>query len=309
MRIPFKKTETKEGVDPAHFECPNAVVPSMNQLDRAYSYEARLHGTAVKITFHECRARDCDALAQVAGHILSLLMPHRKCPPQQRVHATVMLCDCPKQMPQGKVFGQDHVNTGYAGRCSTKPLVVYREEEWVKVFIHECFHYFNLDNGLSEVRLPMFQLKTPVALFESFCEVWARIINCYITAEHTGMPVAALIEHERKYAVYNMVKVLAHMGLKFRDLTTPRAAVYAEETNVFAYIVLGAILLNDPTEFVEGCKGFKGTNARLLNMVQKQMGSPLFLTELNRQEMALSRAAKATWMRMSTVDLFYLLNV
>jgi hypothetical protein len=308
MRIPFNKTETKERVDPAHYECPDAVVSTLKQLDRAYSYETQLRGTRVKITFHECRARNCDALAQVAGHIFSLLLPHRKCPASQ-VQATVMLCDCPKEMPQGKIFGQDHVNTGYAGRCSPKPLVVYREEEWVKVFIHECFHYFNLDSGLSEVRLPMFQLKTPVALYESFCEVWARIINCYITAEHTGKPVETLIEEERQYAVRNMVKVLDHMGLKFQDLTTPRAAVYAEETNVFAYIVLGAILLNDPAEFIEECKGFKGTNAGLLKMVQKQMGSSLFLTELNRQETALSRASKTNRMRMSTVDLFYLLNV
>lgn len=305
MTVLFKKTEKVERVDPSKYDCPPSVTASIKLLRVSYTYE----GDVGQIKFYACAPRDCDEYAQVAGTILQMLRPHRRCS-GAAIRAEVLLCPCEKQMPRGdEVIGMDHVNTGYAQRCSAAPFVVYREDEWVKVFIHECFHYFNLDENMDEVALPMFQVRQKVALYETYCEVWARLLNCRLVAAFTGLPVAKLIHEERRYSVYNMVKVLAHMGLTFGDLATPAAARYAEATNVFAYIVLAAILMNDPAAFEAEFRGFRGSNAQIVSMVSQQMGSASFLTEVKRQEANYERLTKWPQLRMSIIDLFYLLNV
>lgn len=43
--------------------------------------------------------------------------------------------------------------------------VIYRYQDWVKVFIHECFHLFKFDHSLYQIK------KQP--LYETYCEFWA----------------------------------------------------------------------------------------------------------------------------------------
>ena len=44
------------------------------------------------------------------------------------------------------IIDQIHVNTGFTTTCPVdSEIVIFREEEWFKVFIHETFHNFALD--------------------------------------------------------------------------------------------------------------------------------------------------------------------
>ena len=45
-----------------------------------------------------------------------------------------------------KPLVQSHVNSGYTYTCKeNNEIVIYREEEWLKVLIHESFHAYGLD--------------------------------------------------------------------------------------------------------------------------------------------------------------------
>ena len=45
-----------------------------------------------------------------------------------------------------EILGAEHVNTGFSYQCSPNgEIIIYREEEWMKVFIHETFHAFGFD--------------------------------------------------------------------------------------------------------------------------------------------------------------------
>jgi hypothetical protein len=47
------------------------------------------------------------------------------------------------------VINEHHVNTGFTSTCPTdSEIIIYRKEEWLKVFIHETFHNFALDFSL-----------------------------------------------------------------------------------------------------------------------------------------------------------------
>ena len=54
-----------------------------------------------------------------------------------------------KRLPTRKadMIGVEHVNSALTSRCTrnTGELIIYRAEEWKKVFIHETFHTFGFD--------------------------------------------------------------------------------------------------------------------------------------------------------------------
>ena len=90
-----------------------------------------------------------------------------------------------------------HVNSAVARTCmqqqqqpeTIRDICLFREEEWLKVFIHETFHSLGFDfSGIApsvlsrvddEMRkaYPMIPTTTPVNLFEMYCETWAGILN------------------------------------------------------------------------------------------------------------------------------------
>ena len=114
---------------------------------------------------------------QAAADVVRFLWPYRKCR-EHSFTAEFFFCDAPKLLPEkGVTLEEDHINTGYSEPCES--LVVFRKQEWFKVFIHECFHYLGLDKGLAEtVELNMFTLPIPISIRESYCEVWARLLQC-----------------------------------------------------------------------------------------------------------------------------------
>ena len=169
-----------------------------------------------------------------------------------------------------QVLSATHVNTGLTQSCATthNEIVIYRHEEWFKVLIHESIHAFGLDfntSGETEIRKTFFiPTEIPILLFEAYTEFWARIINVMIISFHwsnTSLEeftntVIFLLDYERAYSFFHMVKVLHLMNIKYSDLYTNQhlLQIYREETNVFVYNVITTILLNDYPLFMKWCK-------------------------------------------------------
>jgi hypothetical protein len=83
-----------------------------------------------------------------------------------------------------KVFTPDHVNGGLSDICQVDGrIIVYRREEWFKVFIHETMHNYGLDFSMLDLSIAnkklqsIFSIQTSVKIFESYCEFWARVMN------------------------------------------------------------------------------------------------------------------------------------
>ena len=88
-----------------------------------------------------------------------------------------------------------HVNSGYTTACPrTGEIVVFRQEEWFKVFVHETFHTFSLDAGagapaLNEISQRLLPVSASHAVEEAYTETWARVINVLYCLD--GVPDAA----------------------------------------------------------------------------------------------------------------------
>ena len=128
-----------------------------------------------------------------------------------------------------------HVNTGVTTTCPPKSeILVYRKEEWFKVFIHETIHNYGLDfsdmntKECTRILLQLFPVNSNVNLFESYTECWAELMNTmFCSFNHLDNKLdidifinnaVMLLDIERAHSVFQMVKVLDFMGLKYSDL-------------------------------------------------------------------------------------------
>lgn len=171
-----------------------------------------------------------------------------------------------------------HVNTGLTRNCeSNGEIVIYRVEEWFKVFIHESMHNFNMDFIDLDLSAANKRLRETfciphddVLLFETYTETWARIINTMFETyfDENVRNQTEFIRRVREtltinalFYAYQAVKVLDVMDLKYAQITIlspENMAVcrkqYAEDTNVYAYYILGGILSVYALPFISWCR-------------------------------------------------------
>jgi hypothetical protein len=185
-----------------------------------------------------------------------------------------------KHLPASNISILDeiNVNTAFTTTCpKDSEIVVFRKEEWFKVFIHETFHNFGLDfsdmnnNEIKKCILSIFNVKSDVNLYESYTEFWAEIMNtlfCSFIFLKNKLNIKEFISNadyfinfERIYSFFQLVKTLNFMGLQYKDLYSTseqskilRNHLYKEKTNVLSYYIIKCILINNYPSFLLWCK-------------------------------------------------------
>lgn len=230
-----------------------------------------------------------------------------------------------KKLPSSNIFILDemNVNTAFTTSCPRDAeIVVYRKEEWLKVFIHESFHSFALDFSDMNNQEPhqfilnLFRVKSDVNLYESYTEFWAEMMNamfCSFFSIKDKTNVELFLEHteffinfERTYSFFQMVKTLNFMGISYKDLyssnhtsTMLRDNFYKENTNVLSYYVIKCILMNNYQNFLFWCQTnnlsllqFKKTmsnQAEYCKFIEKYYKSKSFLANIKETEQFLRK--------------------
>tara|TARA_X000000950_G_scaffold289515_2_gene414602 strand:- start:15601 stop:16806 length:1206 start_codon:yes stop_codon:yes gene_type:complete len=170
------------------------------------------------------------------------------------------------------IMGVDNVNTAFTTSCNPNgEIVIFRQEEWFKVFIHETFHVFGLDfsninsNEQKKIMKDIFPINSTFNIEESYCEFWARVYNILLFSydnfnkyEDFKMCFEINIELEKIHSMIQVNKVLQFMGLNYKHLCMPSLQhicrkLYKENSNVFAYYVLTSILLNNLNDTFKWC--------------------------------------------------------
>ena len=175
------------------------------------------------------------------------------------------------------VLDEQHVNTAFTMTCpKISEIVIFRKEEWFKVFLHETIHNFGLDfsgtnnEACHNIILNIFPVNSEVNLFEAYSETWAKIMNAIFcsynnidnkndTYDFLNMTMFC-INMERIFCYFQMVKVLDFMNLTYENLYKKderihslRNTLYKEKTNVLSYYVITLILLNNLNDFFYWC--------------------------------------------------------
>jgi hypothetical protein len=175
----------------------------------------------------------------------------------------IILTDFKKQQPVIPVepFTINGGTTSYPlkeGPDDHKEIVIFRKEEWFKVFIHECFHLFCLDfssndNDYSKLFKPLFNIDSDFLFFESLCEFWSRTLNIAVISYSTKKNIMyeefeelmkINIQIEKIYSLLQMKHILGNMGFTYESLMDKKRVLpYKENTNLFCYYVLTPVLL------------------------------------------------------------------
>jgi hypothetical protein len=215
-----------------------------------------------------------------------------------------------KELPsrKGVVIGATHSNTGFTTSCGANlsrdggkthtEIVIYRYEEFFKVLLHETMHNLELDFGYragdSNVSHLFPGIRHSIILSETYVETWARLLNlafyCYYDILGSGgtypayrTAVRRCLASERVFSLYQANRMLVHMGLTLQQVLSSDARTaslvasrYHEDTNVFAYYVIGGLATFEADLFLRWCSdtnrhnliranaGRAGTSALLL---------------------------------------------
>lgn len=230
-----------------------------------------------------------------------------------------------KSLPISNIFVLDeiHVNTAFTTTCpKDSEIVIFRKEEWFKVFIHETFHNFGLDfsdmdnSNCSKYIRSIIDVNSDVNLYESYTEIWAEIFNAMFCSFHslknkynTDLFIEQFelfMDLERTYSFFQLVKILNFMGLSYTDLYSKsyqskilRENLYKEKTNVLSYYVIKTILINNYSSFLLWCQHnnisliqFKKTTANQISyckFIEKQYKTQTMLDGINNAELFLNK--------------------
>ena len=232
---------------------------------------------------------------------------NKKCSQEMKIY--LYLSDFTKK--KNKSVEPYHANTAYTNICSpTTKMIIFRQEEWFKVLIHETFHNLDLDFSSMDIEsikldlVKQFNVDSEFELFETYNETWAEIINVVFlgflskqtTTEKTINEIENLMNLEIRFSLYQCVKVLQHHHLRYSNILLLHSSnSYREHTNIFCYYVLKSLLLFFTNDFIVWCQKHNTENFLNFEKTQKNQENfcqfvlhlckkPKYLNEINNME-------------------------
>ena len=180
-----------------------------------------------------------------------------------------------KELPYGPIaqLEQYHVNTGYtAPHKGNSDIVIYRKEEWYKVFIHEYVHNHHLD--FSHLDLPfmklskkIYNINNDILFSEAMAEIWALSINILmisylfkkynmfpelhkiIPQNHSRLGVGDIFQYllntEIYFSIIQTKKILKYLNTPYSTLFDKSKSIniHNENTNICSYYFIKTIYL------------------------------------------------------------------
>lgn len=260
-----------------------------NDSKKTITFECKINQRDVRLLFilfkHHCSAESVSYYKMYARRVFMWLrMISLKSICVESLDIYIYLTPFKKRLPENKseVIGPMNANTGYTYRCKKKnEIVIYRQEEWFKVLLHETMHAFGNDfdkeeddNSITVLR-KIFSLPQDIniQMSETYSEIWARIMNVAFqtyfknppslesrTAKQFKKNFEFYLNLESIFSLYQCIKILDFMGVNYQVLIDESEnskkmmrSFYRENTHVFAYYVLTSILLHNHGDFLSWC--------------------------------------------------------
>jgi hypothetical protein len=227
-----------------------------------------------------------------------------------------------------EILNENNVNTAFTRTCPIdSEIVVFRKEEWFKVFMHETFHCFGLDfsaysnSDSNKCILSIFPAIDPnldVRLYETFCEMWAELFHMlfclfYVPLDGDGdklkdrcIPFSkqrfiSTLSNERIFSIYQSNKLLRYSGYTYKDLfATPMRghSTYTEKTPAFSYYVIKSLMLWNLDMFIDWCLKYAnvGESSPPIQFDKDNIAKYCdFVRELTRNDKRYRRAVEKRW--------------
>jgi hypothetical protein len=275
-----------------HFCCPEIRkhIEKTSHYQRQYSFEIKNRSIVVAMVYPNTKTNNQvnsffeKSIKRIYMWLYTAVAyAPEKC--SNKLNIYLYFTDLIKLLPdKGSPIDKIHANTAATRSCNkTNEIHLYREEEWFKVLIHESFHCFGLDfsefdcTKTTNYILKLFPVNSQVLLYETYCEMWAEILNVMFVSYFSTRPIENLndnnkpigkmikkmenmLEKEQEFSLFQCIKVLHFYGLNYNDLHeqsaiahNKRTRQYKENTNILSYYILKSIYMFFVNDFVEWC--------------------------------------------------------
>jgi len=258
--------------------------------------------------------------------------------------------DFKKSLPPTRKTPLDeiNVNTGFTFSCGLNSsgineMYIYRKEEWFKVLIHESFHAFSLDfAGLSsdllgridrEVIETMFPLHIDLRYYETYCELWAEILQIIyanmdeimglsITSKKSWPKFERMLRIDQQHSLKQGAKILKQFHMGYLDLFDKSDSAkikrmeYRETSPVISYYLLKSIFYMNISRYIEwtsvnnrGTLRFNKSEHSLksyVGLLRECYKSPKYIESINKYEKTLRIGGienRENHLRMSCIEI------
>ena len=293
----IEKTMTKEIPMPKTFPSDSIVEDIKKEIYKQLKY-VYVYNTVVfnrRVTLYFCSSIKRDYQKEVEFILMWLyvlnIYSSKVCAEEFTVY--IYLTNLQKRMPRSKsiVLDKCHVNTAFTYNCQKNAeIVLYRKEEWMKVFLHETFHTFGLDfsgirqTNINEFIKEHFSIEIDVLLFESYTEFWGEVIHMIFLSyylkpndkSHFLQTFLYMLTIEINHTMLQVNKILHHMDLHYLHFINKHAMLrYKENTPVFSYFIIKSILLFHFNDFINWC--IENNASNIIQFSTKNITLPNYL--------------------------------
>ena len=316
-KIPFPKTRSK-------FFFPE-FVQNLIQKNSNMFYIINLNILGIKFNIYivyEIENFNISKYVEFITTWLHIVLTHKTLECSKNVNVYIYLTDFNKILPDSEtdILGPLNINSAFTSCCTrnTNEIIVFRKQEWLKVFMHESIHAFGLDfcriddESISNKIKKIFPVDSDIYLNEAYTESWAEIFNLLFTVYYIipkkDINIGAFIDiskqmisYEKTYSIFQMIKILDFMNLKYTDLyeknkisTFKRESFFKENTNVFSYYVIKCIIMFNLEEFIFWCNDnnlvlldfykSKPNVDRFIDFIKKKFRNKHFLKIINKNQ-------------------------
>lgn len=156
-----------------------------------------------------------------------------------------------KSLPNTNTFkplSVQHVNSGYCIlQGNHRNVYVFRQEEYMKVLIHELIHAFDLDSRFYNLTYPEIRSTLKINVNEAYTELLALIVYSKLFNID--------IYQQLQFSIFQTAKILNYYGLN--SLTDLYDQTFYQKSHILSYYVLKTsalynLLMNQSTGFVSG---------------------------------------------------------
>ena len=263
--IEFNANESPLNLNNIYFLSEEIKESILNKFNSCYNISFNIDNITFYIKFYTPNKININRYLFFIKLVLLLCSKNKKYDENHEFHLHFFLTDFEKNISNTKhKLSSYDINSGVTIINENISVFLFRKEEWLKVFIHECFHLFCLDCSCvtdveyKQVFSNMYFLESDFLLYESITEFWARIINCCFVSYFSKKKISykdfeqllnVTINLEKLFSIVQMNKFLQNFQLSYEIIIDKSYSpmikkLYKEESNGFCYYIMTSVLLH-----------------------------------------------------------------
>lgn len=150
------------------------------------------------------------------------------------IYVSIFFSPFKKHLPNNNIISPININSGfsYIDENNNRNVIIYREEEWKKLFIHELIHCYNIDKFKHE---EIEFINGPDMKYEALTEYLAIIIHSQFISYLTKINFNEIMLNEIKFFILQSNKLLNFW--KINHITELYNKNITVESSPFSYYI------------------------------------------------------------------------